>query len=68
MTGINHRLPPIQAHRSKAFVKKIPLNNKLTDFGTELGDLAIPALLPLGTLLVEHLGELFDRLALQAAI
>jgi hypothetical protein len=36
----------------------------LADLGVKLGDLAIPALLALGALLVEHLGELLDRLAI----
>ena len=63
MTGIDHHLPPIQAQRSKAF-DKIPLHNKLADLGVKLGDLAIPALLALGALIVEHLGQLLHRLAL----
>src|SRR6202167_1893898 len=44
--------------------QKIPLHNQLTDLGVKLGDLTIPALVSLGALLVEHLGELLDRLAL----
>src|SRR5208282_864297 len=47
----------------EGFRQKIPLHNKLADLGVKLGDLAIPALLPLGAVLVEHLGELLDRLA-----
>jgi hypothetical protein len=35
---------------SEGFRQKIPLHNKLTDLGVKLGDLAIPALLSLGTL------------------
>ena len=46
------------------FRQKIPLHNQLTDLGVKLGDLAIPALVSLGALLGEHLGEIFDRLAL----
>src|SRR5271154_1540920 len=48
----------------EGFRQKIPLHHKLTDLGVKLGDLAIPVLLSLGALLVEHLGELLDRLAL----
>src|SRR5271168_3618159 len=48
----------------EGFRQKIPLHNKLADLGVKLGDLAIPALLSLTALLVEHLGELLDRLAL----
>src|SRR5271156_3897671 len=47
----------------EGFRQKISLHNKLTDLGMKLGDLAIPALVALGTLLVEHLGKLLDRLA-----
>src|ERR1700681_78023 len=47
----------------EGFRQKIPLHNKLTDLGVELGDLAITALLSLAALLVEHLGKLLDRLA-----
>src|SRR5271167_2106364 len=47
----------------EGFRQKIPLHNKLADLGVKLGDLDIPALLPLGAVLVEHLGELLDRLA-----
>src|ERR1700693_4117698 len=48
----------------EGFRQKIQLNNKLPDLGVKLGDLAIPALVPLGALLVKYLGELLDRLAL----
>src|SRR5580693_4908802 len=48
----------------EGFRQKIPLHNKLTDLGVELRDLAIPALVALGALLVEHLGQLLDHLAL----
>src|SRR5271169_477827 len=48
----------------EGFRQKIPLHNKLADLGVKLGDLAIPALLSLAALLVKHLGELLDRLAL----
>src|SRR5271155_2267337 len=48
----------------EGFRQKIPLHNKLTDLGVKLCDLAIPALVALGALLVEHLGQLLDRLAL----
>jgi hypothetical protein len=48
----------------EGFRQKIPLHNKLTDFGVKLGDLTIPALVSLDALLVEHCGELLDRLAL----
>src|SRR5271169_5029956 len=48
----------------EGFRQKIPLHNKLADLGVKPGDLAIPALLSLTALLVEHLGELLDRLAL----
>ena len=47
----------------EGFRQKIPLHNKLADLGVKLGDLAIPALLPLDALVVEHLGQLLDRLA-----
>src|ERR1700685_833192 len=48
----------------EGFRQKIPLHNELTDLGVKLRDLAIPALVALGALLVEHLGQLLDRLAL----
>src|SRR5271154_6081461 len=48
----------------EGFRQKIPLHNQLTDLGVKLGDLAIPALVALGALLIEHLGELLHRLAL----
>src|SRR5271169_1715785 len=48
----------------EGFRQKIPLHNKLADLGVKLGDLAITALLALGALLIEHLGELLNRLAL----
>src|ERR1700691_5577083 len=48
----------------EGFRQKIPLHYKLTDLGVKLGDLAIPALLSFAAVLVEHLGELFHRLAL----
>src|SRR5271170_6064303 len=48
----------------EGFRQKIPFHNKLTDLGVKLGDLAIPALVSLGALLVKYLGELLDRLAL----
>src|ERR1700728_4997872 len=48
----------------EGFRKKIPPHHKLTNLGVKLGDLAIPALVSLGALLVEYLGELLDRLAL----
>src|SRR5271155_5831868 len=48
----------------EGFRQKIPLHNKLADLGVKLADLAIPALLALGALLVEHLGEFLNRLAL----
>src|SRR5271169_1600247 len=48
----------------EGFRQKIPLHYKLADLGVKLGDLAITALLSLVALLVEHLGELLDRLAL----
>ena len=48
----------------EGFRQKIPLHHKLTNLGVKLGDLAIPALVSLGALLVEYLGELLDRLAL----
>src|SRR5579872_148142 len=44
--------------------QKIPLHHQLADLGVQPGDLAVAALLPLHTLLVEDLGELLDRLAL----
>src|SRR5277367_3979140 len=46
----------------EGFRQKIPLHNKLADLGVKLGDLAIPALA--GALVVEHLGQLLDCLAL----
>src|SRR5271155_643633 len=48
----------------EGFRQKILLHNKLADLGVKLGDLAIPALVALGALLVEHLGQLLHRLAL----
>src|SRR6202035_924826 len=48
----------------EGFRQKIPLHNKLTDLCVKLGDLAIAAPVSLGALLVEHLCELLDRLAL----
>src|ERR1700758_2238232 len=48
----------------EGFRQKIPLHNKLTDLGVKLGDLAVAALVALRALLVEHLGQLLDRLAL----
>src|SRR5271169_317927 len=48
----------------EGFRQKIPLHDKLTDLGVKLGDLAIPALVALGALVVEHLGQLLDCLAL----
>src|SRR5271155_2283462 len=48
----------------EGFRQKIPLHNKLADLGVKLGDLAIPALLALDALIVEHLSELLHRLAL----
>ena len=63
MTGIDHRLPPIQTQRPKAFDKKSRSTTSWPILACKLGDLAIPALLSLGALLVKHLGKLFDRLA-----
>src|SRR5277367_5985129 len=48
----------------EGFRQKIPLHNKLADLGVKLGDLAIPALVALGALVVEHLGQLLNCLAL----
>src|ERR1700683_5021256 len=48
----------------EGFRQKIPLHNKLTDLGVKLRDLAIPVLVALAALLVEHLGELLDRFTL----
>src|ERR1700685_4096167 len=48
----------------EGFRQKIPLHNQLTDLGVKLRDLPIPALVALGAPLVEHLGEILDRLAL----
>src|SRR5579862_721183 len=48
----------------EGFRQKIPLHYKLADLGVKLGDLAIPALLALDALVVKHLGQLLDRLAL----
>src|SRR5579863_489522 len=48
----------------EGFRQKIPLHNKLTDLGVKLGDLAIPALVSIAALLVEHLGKLLNRLTL----
>ena len=64
MTGFDHCLPPIQAQRSKAFDKKIPLHNQLTDLGMKLRQLNVAVLLAGAALLVEHLGEFLNRLAL----
>src|SRR5271155_2274964 len=48
----------------EGFRQKIALHNKLTDLGVKLGDLAIPALVALGALVVEHLGQLLNGLSL----
>src|SRR5271170_2162137 len=48
----------------EGFRQKIPLHHKLTDLGVKLGDLAIPALVSIAALLVEHLGKLLNRLTL----
>ena len=48
----------------EGFRQKIPFHNKLADLGVKLGDLAIPALLALAPLVVEHPGQLLDRLTL----
>ena len=48
----------------EGFRQKISLHNKLTDLGVKLGDLAIPALVSIAALLVEHLGKLLTRLTL----
>src|SRR5271169_1448315 len=48
----------------EGFRQKIPLHDKLTDLGVKLGDLAIPALVALGALVVEQLRQLLNCLAL----
>src|SRR5271167_3588295 len=48
----------------EGFGQKIPLHNKLTDLGVKLGDLGVAVGLNLSALVVEHLGQLLDRLAL----
>ena len=68
MTGIDHRLPSDPGSSIEPFRQKIPFHNKLADLGVKLGDLAIPALLALGALVVKHLGKLLDRLALPGRI
>src|SRR5215207_5312433 len=57
MTGVDHRLPPIQAQRSKAFAKK-------PDLAIQLRQLGVAVLLAGAAFLVEHLGQLLNRLAL----
>src|SRR3954467_5669287 len=64
MTGIDHRLPPIMAQRSKAFDKKISFHDKLADLGMQLRQLRVAVLLTCAVLLVEQSGELLDSLAL----
>src|SRR6188768_1911844 len=48
----------------EGFGQKISLHNKLTDLGMELGNLGVAVGLNLGPLVVEHLGQLPDCLAL----
>jgi hypothetical protein len=41
--GVNPHSPPIQAQRSKALAKKIPLDDALADPGMKLRHLGVPA-------------------------
>jgi hypothetical protein len=47
--------------------QKIPLDQQLADFGVQLLDLGGASGLPIGTFVVEHAGELLDRLLLPEA-
>ena len=44
--------------------QKIPLHNKLADLGVKFRNLSVAVGLNLGPLVVEHLGQLLDCLAL----
>src|SRR5690348_1674842 len=48
----------------EGFRQKIPLHDKLADLGVQLRQLRVAGLLTDPVLLVEHQGELLDRLAL----
>jgi len=60
--GINHHSPPIQAQRSEALAKKIPLDDELADLGMQLRHLGLPADLRIRSLVVERLGQILDGL------
>jgi hypothetical protein len=48
----------------EGFGQKIPLHNKLTDLGVKFRNLGVAVGLNLGPFVVEHLGQLFNGLAL----
>src|SRR5215217_8462047 len=53
-----------QGSAIEGFRQKIPLHDKLPDLGMQLRQLRVAVLIACAVLLVKHLGELLDRLAL----